>query len=280
MHDVISVKHDRTLGLAPIFRPLGRGERSESKLDVSVSGDNEQMRITCFEPLGTDDQILYFTIISLCTNEDRGRILSVEPQTESGKILRNDLFVRKSSQSDSIMIEASEYELLKLCDKTDGGLNYEGLREMLARLASVNLRIKNRFEDYVVRLLAYHVDKETGKVRIAVNTKSANAILGSQYVYINLADHLKLNYEPAQILHGWLSSWMPQGTTRRIGILKLVLHVYPTYEQVSDISRRNYRSRTKKAALLLNDLGWKVTATGRGNDLMFTVSRPKIKALP
>lgn len=275
MHDVVSIKHDRTLGLAPIFKPLQRGERSESKLDVSINGEKEQVRVTCFEPLGADDQTILFSVLSLCTSESRSQILSHEPMTEVGRSLRSELFIRRSSQRDSLMVSVSEWELLSLCGKTDGRENYEHLRDTLARLASVNIRVKNDHEDYVVRLLAYHVNKDNGQVQIAVNTRSAAAILGDQYAYIDLADHRRLGYEAAKILHGWLSTWMPQGSTRRIGAGKLASHIYPNYDSVAPDSRRTYRSYTKRAAMMLKDLGWSVELSGRGEKAMYEISRPK-----
>ena len=99
------------------------------------------------------------------------------------------------------------HELLNRSGKSDGMNNYENLRDTLARLASVTIRVQNESEDYAVRLLAYHVDIKTNQIKVAVNTKSAAAILGERYSYISLSDHRQLNSEPAKIIHGWLSSW-------------------------------------------------------------------------
>lgn len=276
MHEVISVKHNQAIGLAPIFKPLRRGERKESKLDVSIESGSEKIRITCFEPLGADDQTALFSILSLCTDEGRGLVLSHAPKTEAGQALRADLFLKRSSKEDSVMVEASEYELLKLSGgSTDGSENYERFRDVLARLASVSIRVQSHSEDYVVRLLAYHVDKETGRLKIAVNNKSASAILGDQYAYIDLSDHRKLTFEPAKILHGWLSSWMGQGNSRRIGLDKLAAHIYPNFEGVATSSKATYRSNTKRAVEGLSELGWKVATVGRGSKAMVTIARPK-----
>lgn len=269
-----SVKHDRTLGLAPIFKPLKTGERSKSKLDVRIESGNDKIRIVCFEPLGPDDQTVFFSILALCTNEQRGLILGVEPSSNDGKQLRNDLFKGKDSDRDSIMVEASEYEILTMCGKSDGRENYRHLRETLMRLSSVTIHVETLGEQYPVRLLATYIDKETRHVKIAVNNRSAAAILGNQYAYISLAEHIRLSYEPGKILHGWLSSWLPQGSERRITAAKLASHVYPNYETVSETSKRTYRSNAKRAALSLIELGWRVTIEGRGGNAMYIIGRP------
>ena len=102
MPEIFSIKHDQTLGLAPIFRPLQRGERSSGKLDVRIKELESDIRITCFEPLGVDDQLILFSILSLCTEIDRSLVLSSEPQTEVGIALRADLFIRESNKKDSL----------------------------------------------------------------------------------------------------------------------------------------------------------------------------------
>jgi hypothetical protein len=270
-----SVKHDKALGLAPVFKPLKPGERSRSKLDVRVENGSDKIRIVCFEPLGPDDQTVFFSILALCTNDQRGLILGVDPSSSDGHHLRNELFKGQASDRESIMVEASEYELLTMCGKSDGRENYRHLRETLLRLSSVTLHIKTPTEQYPVRLLASHVDTKTRHVKIAVNNRSAAAILGNQYAYISLAEHIRLSYEPAKILHGWLSSWLPQGAERRITAGKLVTHIYSNYDYVSGASQRTYRSNAKRAAIAIADeLGWRVDFQGRGADAMYTIGRP------
>ena len=281
MPEIFSIKHDQTLGLAPIFRPLQRGERSSGKLDVRIKELESDIRITCFEPLGVDDQLILFSILSLCTEIDRSLVLSSEPQTEVGIALRADLFIRESNKKDSLMIETTEYELLNRSGKSDGMNNYENLRDTLARLASVTIRVQNESEDYAVRLLAYHVDIKTNQIKVAVNTKSAAAILGERYSYISLSDHRQLNSEPAKIIHGWLSSWMSQGDNRRIKLDSLATHIYPTFEFVQNNSKAVYRSRTKQAVESLKSIGWKVDIAGRGAKAIVVIGRPKAaKGLP
>ena len=173
------------------------------------------------------------------------------------------------------------HELLNRSGKSDGMNNYENLRDTLARLASVTIRVQNESEDYAVRLLAYHVDIKTNQIKVAVNTKSAAAILGERYSYISLSDHRQLNSEPAKIIHGWLSSWMSQGDNRRIKLDSLATHIYPTFELVQNNSKAVYRSRTKQAVESLKSIGWKVDIAGRGEKVIVVIGRPKAaKGLP
>lgn len=291
---VNSIKHNQTLGLMPIFRTVKKGDREKYKLDIRKERpiyngkgkviDIEKIRVVCFEPLADDDQTVLFAILALCTDEQRGLILGHTPETVQGVSLRKELFKTKTKQkpketdSDGIMIHVSERELIKMCGKKDGGSSYDHLRENLFRLSSMFLHVENNREAYSSRLLAFYDDKVEGKISIGINPYSASAILGGQYSYISLKEHVGIKYAPAKILHGWLSSWMPQGAKRRIGAPALCAHVYPNYEGVSEDSQRTYRSYTKKAAMALQEAGWKVSLEGRGDEAMYTIQRPRRKA--
>lgn len=278
MANIISVKHDPSLGLAPIFRPLGPKERKEGKLDITIepSQSLEKIRVVCHEPLGADDQSVLFAVLALCTNEDKGITLGVNPESSTGKLLREALLKKGTTARNAVRVEITERELLRVMGKKDSGSNYGILRENLDRLASVMLLVDSPTERYQMQLLASHINKETGMLNVAVNVHSAGAILGDKYTYISLKEHNSIKSEITQILHGWLCSWLSQGKKRKIMIESLVKHVYPNYSNVSPASQRVYRSKTKRAAIALNDLpGWKVIAEGRMDDLSFTIRRPR-----
>lgn len=278
MTNIVSVKHDPRLGLAPIFRPLGPKERKEGKLDITIEPKQslETIRVVCHEPLGADDQSVLFAVLALCTNQDKGITLSVTTKSSVGRLLRQALIKKGTTDRDSVRVEITEREMLKVMGKRDSGSNYTLLRENLDRLASVTLLVDSPAERYQMQLLASHVNKKTGMLNVAVNVHSAGAILGDEYTYISLKEHNSIRSEITQILHGWLCSWLPQGKRRKIMIESLVKHVYPNYSKVSPASQRVYRSKTKRAAIGLNDLpGWKVVAEGRMDDLSFTIRRPK-----
>lgn len=291
MDNTNTIKQHKTLGLMPIFRTVKKGDREKQKLDIRkerpILGpkdqvlDIEKIRVVCFEPLADDDQTVFFAVLALCTDQQRGLLLGDTPLTVQGASIRKEMFAtqRKKSgnktDSDGIMINVSELELLKLCGRKTSGHDYDHLRENLFRLSSVILHVENKNEAYASRLLAFYDEKVEGKISIGINPYSASAILGGQYSYISLKEHVGIKYGPAKILHGWLSSWMPQGTKRRIGARTLCSHIYPNFERVSDDSRRTYRSYTKKAAMLLKTAGWKVSLEGRGDSAMYTIQRPK-----
>lgn len=291
----IPVKHDPVFGLAPLFRPLQKGERARSKLDLTIADSyrEETLRFTCHEALSDDDQELFFAVLSLCTSEERSLILPPTPETEDGQRLRTALFAPRRgkakakaltpAETDTLMTKTSEYELLRLCGTSVGGSGYEMQRDTLHRLSTVNIRVQSEREDYSMGLLRYHVDTVTGMVHIAINTRSADAILGrginlddkGRFTFIDLADHRSLSSAPAKILHGWLCSWLGQGKKKKISLEKLASHIYPNLESVKPTSQRQYRSKAKKAVSELEALGWKVDVEGRGAKAMATIRRPK-----
>lgn len=269
------VKHDSAHVLAHgLFRSLKKGERKNSKLDITHEIRGGSILFVGFEPLGADDLRILQGIIALSGPE--GIQLLPEPKTEMGKSLRSMLIIKDDDNDavnqDAIMIRDRISRLLSEIGLTDGGENIKALKDSLLRMSNFTvIACKNKVQASF-HLLSYSIDLNTGEVCIALNPLLARAIMGGQHVRISMSEVRALRSEPARIIHQRLCGWINPGKMGRISLDTICSYAWP--DDATDDALRKRRQLARKALDELVSIGWTVREYVRGK---LEIKRPSIR---
>ncbi|GAA4650693.1 hypothetical protein GCM10023116_29760 [Kistimonas scapharcae] len=276
------------INLANIFTPLKKGDRSKLKLDKTKVFNNVEMKFTCFEPLSVDDHKLFISILNFCSDRSVGIEIDNSSSNEIALILKNEIFSEKNigetSVEDSLVYMSCFKSDIMNATGYSGGKNYIYFDIIIERLSSVNIIVKELVtkKKYNMQLLSFYEDVKTGKICIAINTKSANAILGGQYSHINQADYLSLEDNIEKLMYTYLCSYVPQRNgkgkksyyERKSKIVSLLEKFYP---DINHLSRNTLNSYCRKTIALLNKINkfekWNVQIKGKGANALVIFNR-------
>lgn len=238
------VRHDPALCLAPgLFRCLKKGQRKTEKLDIQYNYGQEKLEFSAAEPLGINDLRVLQAIVALAGPE--GQTLDLDnPQTEEGKHLAKSLIADDDDTHEST---------LALCDslsriardagytQPNSGSAMRQVRKSIERLWKVSVIVEKDKVRHGFRLLSkYASDETTGFLSIAVHPRIAEAVLGKRrYARISLLEARQLHTDAARLLHQRLCAMVDLGSTRSIGINKLVGYVWPTEPSNPTLNRKH-----------------------------------------
>jgi hypothetical protein len=264
---------DRGHVLAPgIFRSLKRGERKKSKLDVSYKfGDNEILRFIGFEPLGADDLRLLQGLVSL--GGPHGILLKTEPKSEITRQLRLFLDTKlDAATKDALVVKETLYKLLSEIGLTNTGDNIKALKASLLRMANVTVLVTSGNREASFHLMSYAIDKDDGKILVALNPRLTDAILGNRaYAYVGMAEVRELQTDPARLIHQRLCAWIDQGKSGHVELDTLCGYVWPD-ESKNPNTIKTRRQIARKALAELTALeGWTVDEYAKGK---WEIKRP------
>lgn len=272
---------DQAHCLAPgLFRSLKKGERKKSKLDVTYNYGNRSIRFWGPEPLGADDMRVLQGLVAMAAvvgEKGRGIVLNNSSTDERARQLRLWLDLKWDAVEQDVMVaKGSFHELAKeIGYATDSGGSQKIIRESIERLWAVSVILEENGRRFGSKILSkYSSDESQGKVFVALSPRITQAIMGLfGYTRIDLVEARGLKTDPAHLLHQRLSAWIDPGTSRTVGIDKLVDYVWHTAANPNTTKWR--RGVIKKALSELVVVGWRVKEDAGEN---WTITRPKAPA--
>lgn len=267
-----------------LFVPTTGRKRGRLFVPSRTFGDFE-ISFQGFEQLGADDQSILLAISAQLGIE--GLIIEHEPSGEISKELRLALELNKSRRDPVASRKTSLRSILLDAGYSDGGKDFETIKNSLNRLRSAQIREKNKAGwDRVSNLISTDFNHESGEIYVAANPKLTEAIFFGQHVRISLYERKELKTEVAKILHCWLSSNIRPGGKLGNGngahINTLAPHVWGQEWLTMSPSQKSTRRKrlrdsfdeikkgTKKAQLGLGE-GWSIMES---NNRVF-ISRPR-----
>lgn len=273
-------RHDPAHCLAPgLFRSLRKGERKESKLDVTFKHGDDSIRFWGPEPLGTDDlRVLQGLVALAATSGESGRGIMLHPETESetGKTMRDSLELKWDAvQSDAMVAKGSYRQLAQEIGyaDADGGKRFKLIRESIERLWAVSVIVERSGRKKGFRILSdYESDAASGKLFIALNPRLAEAIIGDRrHTRIDMREVRALKTDPARLIHQRLCGWIDLGKEEEIKTDTMAAYVWPDTCEPEAMKKR--RQAVKKAVAELVGLGWKAHEYAPGK---WSIKRPAI----
>lgn len=271
-HDLSHARHDPAHCLAPgLFRSLKRGERKRGKLDVIYDyGDGKRVEFSGPEPLGVDDLRILQGLVAMAGPS--GLVLSPEPQTEAGRQLR--LFLEpkwEAVQQDALVVKGSYRTLAREV----GYANIDDtrpVRDCIERLWKVSIITHYQKRRQGFRLMSeYASDEQNGKLYVALNPLITRAVVGGQYIRIDMAEVRSLKSDPTRLVHQRLCGWIDPGKSGRVGLETLCGYVWPDDAlNVNTIKKRRLTAR--KAMAELSSIGWTLIEYAYGK---WEIGRPR-----
>ena len=178
-------RQDHLMQHLPQFRIIKRGARQKGVERIYETKDKtKKVTIRMFKELDIADQDLLLTILAIALPTTRGKILSKESENNFKlweKLKVEGIFAEWKTLS----IETSYYELSKeLGKKSFGGSTKKWIEESLVRLTNTTIEIENEKFIGGSNLISYLIDKETEKIKIAINPINAVVLLGDGQGYI------------------------------------------------------------------------------------------------
>lgn len=275
------VKSNRTIHVAPQFRPIKRGARRKGLERHYKYKSGAVLSISMMKECDIADQSLLYAILSMCLEENRGELLEAKPVSEDGKRMRDKLQIRGDViNHDSLYLKTNKYELNEELGKVRASKNRKWIINSLKRLSGIKFDYEDEKWVWGFNLLSYGYNKETNEIHISINPLSAYVILQNKnYVHIHRKERLALKTDEAKALHSVLAGMVSPGETKCLNADMLADKVYARYdEKISDYIKRYRRQAIKQGAEMISNLyGWEVSVFGRGNNLTLKVFRLKMK---
>jgi hypothetical protein len=225
-HARIDTSHCLADGL---FRPLKRGARSESPLDVTYPYKTVTFRWQ--NPAGRlciKDQSVFLAIHRIAAQPGRanrtGQECSDADQHSARNALKLDL---EASNLECLTIAVTAREIAHTLGLKISGPALSRIEESLGRLASTSFSIyrKDSAEAYwKAQLIGLtHGDE---KLQIAFNPLLSKALVLAPTTFVDMDELRKLKTDAAVRLLVWLSGWLRPCEGKRIGLDLLVKHVW------------------------------------------------------
>jgi protoporphyrinogen oxidase len=158
----------------------------------------------------------------------------------------------------------SYYEIIKEMGLTLSARSYATLLSSLDRLDGVSFKAETSSSIYPSqRLLTYQVDKTNRNIAIVLNSRICQALSG-HYVRIELAERHQLESDTSKVCHAWLCAWCGTGSSKSIGIDKLLTKIWGS--DASSASTTRSRRQILRAGIKQIDKlpGWTIREDDRG----------------
>lgn len=200
-----NVLQDRAMGMVAVFRPLQRGKRE--KLDVQTQwGDDTTIRWRGPDQLGIGDQSVLLAVLEVAMEQFR----EGEPVRTDDGLWRKLGHQKHVFKPELVRVVTSYRRLALLVGEHDGGCNLEEVRASLGRLAETTVWVRVGTLTGSSRLLGWEVGDDNDVV-LALNWRLTQALQGSSYARISIAERSRLFSERAKALHAVLSCKVDPG---------------------------------------------------------------------
>lgn len=250
------VRYEPALALSLLFRPL-QAKQQRPRHSVTQVFNGLEFEWVAPEAPGVPEQTLLLVLAGLA-GPGMHR-LPMEPKTPVGHQLRNALSAEgELFRGETASIQTTMSELARRCGNSNpGGANLQQVRGMLKRLAEITVWIRSGDYEASSKLLSVVIERLTGSVRIALNTRLALAAWGDgQYVTVSLAQRLALSSQTAMALHAFLSGVIKIGKSHDF--------VWPRLERAvwgNTTTGSTYRGRKRQLSHALAEIaqdGWTI----------------------
>jgi hypothetical protein len=276
------VRYELQIALTPMFMPAFDTKEERPKRTIRREHANGWIEFLCWEWLSTFDESVALSVLSLMIKKnDKAALLSKDPKTEIGKILR-EIFDPKNQVGHDIgvLLETSVHEIAQEFGyKRPSSDNYEKIRDSLTRLSRVWVSERNEKEKYEIHGesgFIRHKVKDDGTLAIVVMRRLSMAVFGEDgwlYAVINLDERNALKGDIAKSTHKFLTAWVWTGC-REITFEKLATHVWFDWKEKSPSNKSNMRRRLLDALFSIGELPeWDINLTGKGRSMMVHVKR-------
>jgi hypothetical protein len=254
-------------------------------LNVDYQFDGLRLRFNSYEAPDVREQSILLAAIGLAGLDSLP--LNKDAQGQIGRQLWLDLEpVEQAVFDTAIVVTCSYYQLLQAAGlATEGQKEYERVKDVLYRLASINCRAYKDGYDWSMKLLSYAA-RPDGQISIAMNSRFARALAG-QFVRIDLEERRQLGAkqkgsEVAELLHCYLTAWIRDGHSQRVGLDTLACKVYGNESKNYDTGRTRRDTIAKGLALIGTLPSWSIMVDGVGIRAVVHIKRGKIEdiALP
>lgn len=255
------------LGVA-LFRPLPKLNRTAARrqmVEIDTTFDGRKLRIVSAYTLGADDLSVMLAACGMAGmlgrkveagHSDAHRLAIVDGLESEGEVV----------EADHVRLRTALHALVREAGLSNAGDGYRRVTDSLIRLRGVYYVDLGLDGDNARRLKAggkqnlvgTDADEGTGELRIVLNARFASAILGGQFVRIDLDETRSLG-EQGRILHARLSVAIRIGSHLRLPVDRVAVWLYgdlPRSKQ-QELDRRKYvRGALAEVAKLP---GWEVS---------------------
>ncbi len=271
IYDLTHAQFEPSHSLSGLFRAIKKGERKNSKLDITYNfGGKKQIEFKGMEPLGADDLRVLQGLIGLAGVN--GLILNFKPKTSEGKVLREKMeFKWDAVQEKAIMVKTSYSKLMKEIGYINTH-NTKVVQNSIERLWMTAIIVQNEAGKRMGFRLLSNYASDDSEFYIALNPLITYAILGGQHVYINMDEVRTLRSDAARLIHQRLCSWIDSGKFGRIETDTLCSYVW-TNTSTNPNTVKTRRQTVKKALAELTSIGWTVKEYAKDK---WKIERPKI----
>lgn len=271
----------RVIHAAPQFRPIRRGMRRKGLERIYQCKNGETITIGLFEELDIADQDVLLCLLSVARAENRGVVLSPEPQTHENQALRAALELDGyAATQNAIVVQTTAYELLLELGRSTDKRSYNWLKNSLVRLSRVSFVYTGINGWWTFNLLSVRgLHAGDRDLSICINPLSARAVLADSggYTLVHRGERAELQGDDARALHSVLSGLVDMGSERVLRVDILADKVYSRYdESIDSVTVRRRRKSIIAAAGQLDGLRyWSVSFIGRGLGAALKVERKK-----
>lgn len=250
------VRLDPALGMAGVFRPIGKSPR-RLPLDLRKPWGEAELHWRGPEQLGIADQSVLLATVALVQGA-LGGPGGDELLTGDEDVLKRLGLIGHRFRHDTVWLPTSFRAISRLCaDHAQLGPNTQQVRACLRRLAETTVWMRRGDEEGACRLLAWTYSRQQ-HVLLALNWRLVEALCGSHYVGLDLQERIRLDGEVAKALHFSLTCQLNRGSSWAFRLDSLQARVWG--DQVDGDALRQRRRRLRHALSALHDLGtWTVT---------------------
>jgi hypothetical protein len=151
--------------------------------------------------------------------------------------------------------------------------NKKPIQDSIERLCKVSVILQQSGKQFGFQLLSsYASEGSKGNFCVALNPLLTKALVGSQYIYLDMNEVRALHSDPARLMHKRLCGWINSGNSGKVSLETLCGYAWPESGKTDAMRKR--RQIAKTALAEIKSLGWSVHEYS-GNK--FEITRPRSK---
>ena len=268
-----------------LFRPLFRGSRTSSKLDVHYSAKNSDLTSFWFGPeiLDIGDQSIFLAIHRLAAQIGRPQRVDQNHSIPAFVTVRNALNMTHSAETlECLVLTTTPNEIAAIIDIKLSGQAKIRILESLNRLSEVSHSIYKNSDPktilYQSKILS--VLTENGQTTIGISPVLSRAIVAAPSSFIDMREQRALKSGITKRLHLWLSSWIGANNIEAERTINLDLLIPHVWGNTGVEDALYYRRTALKTAIneLTRLTGWTCTVdTTAANKCEVHINRQAIK---
>jgi len=229
--------------------------------------------------LDVTDQQVFLAILRIVSQKNRQLVASdanLEPLREIEKA-----FDFSQGAPQTLCAKTSLYEICKVAGFTDGGENIQSVYDSIYRMQCTRCliygieggKIDKRTEGSFSLIAQWGM--KDGNAYIGINPFLTKSILGHfQVAHLDMTHIRILRGDVGKRLFLWLSAWASFDAVQKIGVDKLVKHVWGD-EAKDNQALRKRRMKVRAAMAEIGKLdGWKIERN-KDDESIFNVKKPK-----